>query len=226
MKKILTAAWPHTIPVLAGYLFLGIAFGILVTAKGHPIWLPILMSVLIYSGALEFASIPLLSTAFEPFSAFVMGLMISARHLFYGIPMLKKYQNAGKAKPFLIFALTDETFSIISTIEPPRDVATIPFYTTISFLDYLYWVLGTAIGALFGKLINFDTTGIDFALTALFIVLFLEQIKNREGLISGLTGLIASAVVLMIAGSEKMVIISMGVILLALILEKRVCFHD
>lgn len=226
MKDSFKAAWPHTIPVLAGYLFLGIAFGILVITKGFPVWYPVFMSVIIFSGALEFAAIPLLSAGFSPLSSFVMGLMISARHLFYGIPMLKKYQDAGKLKPFLIFSLTDETFSINSTIDPPDGIPGKYFYTAVSLLDYSYWVIGTTIGALFGKLIHFDTTGIDFALTALFIVLFLEQIKTKEGKISGLTGLLSSGAVLAIFGSANMVVIAMAVILLALLIERRVIFHD
>jgi len=221
MRKALKAAWRHTLPVLAGYVFLGIAFGFLVKTKGFPTWYPILMSIVIYSGALEFAAIPLLSAPFDPIGSFVMGLMISARHLFYGIPLLKKYKDAGKLKIPLMFMLTDETFSIASTIDPPEGVENRYFYSAISILNYSYWVGGTCLGALFGNVIRFDSTGIDFALTALFIVLFLEQIRTKEGLLSGFVGFISAFAVLALFGSEKMVVISMLVILIVLLAGKR-----
>lgn len=221
MRKALKAAWRYTVPVLAGYMFLGIAFGFLLKTKGFPTWYPILMSAVIYSGALEFAAIPLLSAPFDPLGSFVMGLMISARHLFYGIPLLEKYRNTGKWKNPLIFLLTDETFSIASTIDPPEGIENRYFYGVISVLDYFYWVGGTCLGALFGNVLRFDSTGIDFALTALFIVLFLEQIRTKEGLVSGFLGLGSAAAVLALFGSEKMVVISMVVILCALLLGKR-----
>lgn len=226
MGKAIKAAWRHTIPVMAGYVFLGITFGFLMKSKGFPTWYPIVMSLIIYSGALEFATIPLLSAPFDPFGSFVMGLMISARHLFYGIPMLKKYEDAGMLKAPLIFTLTDETFSVSSTINPPDGMAKKHFYTAISLLDYSYWVGGTTLGALCGQFISFDTKGVDFALSALFIVLFIEQAQTKEGKISGGIGLISTAVVLALFGSSNMVIISMAVILVALLVTKKGLSHD
>lgn len=219
-------ALPHTLPVFAGYVFLGIAFGFLVISKGFPAWYPVVMSVVIYSGALEFAAIPLLSLPFEPVSAFIMGIMLSVRHLFYGLPMLKKYSDAGMMKFPLIYTLSDETFSIASSVKPPEDVNKNLFYLVISVSDYLYWVLGTVIGSLFGNFIKLDTSGIDFVLTALFIVLFIEQIKTKEGKISGFSGLICSFAVLLVFGAENMVLISMVVILIALLASRRVLSDD
>ena len=216
------AAFPHTLPVMAGDLFLGIAFGLLVRTGGFPIWYPVVMSVCIYSGALEFAAIPLLTQPFDPFGAFIMGLMISARHLFYGIPMLQRYADAGKWKIPLIFTLTDESFSVLTTAEVPEGVRPTAFYAAVSLLHYAYWVTGSFLGALCGSLIRFNTEGIDFALNALFIVLFLEQIKTRAGAVSGAVGFVISAVVLAVFGSENMVLIALGALLAVLLLGKGV----
>lgn len=226
MKKNFKAVFVHTIPVLAGYIFLGIAFGLLVRTKGYPIWFPVIMSIVIFSGALEFAAIPLLSQPFDPLGSFILAFMISARHLFYGIPMLKKYKGIGASKPFLIFGLTDETFSILSTVDVPEGVKPKTFYFWVSFLNYLYWNTGTLIGTLFGNVVGDRAQGLDFALTALFIVLFVEQLKNKTGVISGFTGLIATAAVLMLFGSSNMVIISMIIIMIVLIGGRKVIDHE
>lgn len=177
-KNAFKAAWPHTIPVMAGYIFLGIAFGLLMRTKGYPAWYPIVMSLVIYSGALEFAAMPLIASVFNPIAGLVMGLSLGIRHLFYGIAMLGKYNDTGKAKPILAFTLTDETFSVNSLIEPPTGIDKTGFYLSVSLLNYFYWNLGTALGALFGDIIPFDLTGIDFALTALFIVMFMGQLEK------------------------------------------------
>ena len=209
----------HTIPVLAGYAFLGTAFGLLMRTKGYPAWLPILMSAVIYSGALEFAAVPVLAAAFDPIGSFVMGLMISARHLFYGIPMLEKYKRTGTSKAFLMFGLTDETFSVLTTENVPDGIAPKTFYLGVTALDFSYWVGGTAIGALLGSAITIDLTGIDFALTALFVVLFIEQISSENGKKSGFLGLVATATVLAFFGTESLVIIAMCVIFAALVVS-------
>lgn len=221
MKKAFAAAFPLTVPVLAGYLFLGITFGFLMKTGGYPVWYPVFMSLMIYSGALEFAALPLLSAPFDPLGAFIFAFMLSARHLFYGIALLGKYENTGFFKFPLLYLLTDETFSIAVSADAPEGVEKKHFYTAVSLLDYAYWVGGTAVGALFGQLLHFDTTGIDFALTALFIVLFLEQTKHRKSAFSGMIGLVCSAAVLFAFGSEKMVLISMGVILAVLFAAKK-----
>ena len=215
-----------TLPVMAGYIFLGIAFGLLVRTGGHPWWYPVVMSLFIYSGALEFAAVPLLSAAFDPLGSFFLSLLVSARHLFYGLPMLKKYRDTGTVRPFLIFGLTDETFSILSTVDPPEGMKPKLFYLGVTLLDFIYWNLGTLLGSFFGSLIPETVKGLDFALTALFIVLFLEQLKKEKGKISGFTGLLASAAVLILAGADNMIPVSMVVIILLLIVERRVIHHD
>lgn len=212
----------YTVPVLAGYGFLGFAFGLLVRTQGYSPLLPVVMSLIVFSGALEFAAVPMLSAAFDPISAFVIGIMLSVRHLFYGIPMLKKYDGTGKSKLFLIFGLTDEAFSILSANEVPEGVRPKSFYLWVTFLNYFYWVSFTALGALLGSLISFDLEGLDFALTALFIVLFLDQLKDRQGRISGFAGLIACAIVLMLVGSKAFVLVSMAAILVILLGGRKV----
>lgn len=221
-KKGLRQAFTYTLPVLAGYVFLGIAFGLILRAVGYPLWLPVLMSLLIYSGALEFAAVPLLAQPFSPLSTFLLGLMISARHLFYGIPMLGKYRNTGAEKPFLIFGLTDETFSLLSTVDVPEGMKPKSFYRLITLMHYFYWNLGTFLGALLGSILGNRLEGLDFALTALFIVLFLEQLKGKSGKISGVTGLIASAAMMLLFGSEKLVVLAMAAIAVLLTAGRRV----
>ena len=125
-------------------------------------------------------AITLLTTAFDPLQAFLLSVMVNARHIFYGLSLLGKYKGLGKVRAFLIYVLCDETFSLVSTLEPPEGVERRDFYFWISLLDYLYWIAGTALGGLVGNLITFDTTGLDFALTALFVVLFLEQWKKKS----------------------------------------------
>lgn len=197
----LKRAFRDTLPVLAGYVFLGFAFGLLMISKGYPAWYPIAMSVLIYSGALEYAAVPLVAGPLSLLSSFVMGLLLSVRHLFYGIPVMEKYNKAGKEKAFLIFGLTDETFSLLSTRADCGRV----YMTVVTGLNYLYWNIGTALGALLGTLLPIAPEGLDFALTALFLVMLLEQMKTREGIIGGVTGLVCAALALAFFGAGNLV---------------------
>ena len=216
----------YTLPVLAGYVFLGFAFGLLMRTGGFPVWTPIIMSVIIYSGALEFAAVPILSAAFDPFGAFIIGILLSARHLFYGIPMLKKYSGAGLSKIMLMFGLTDETFSILSSTDVPDGIKLKRFYMWITVLNYSYWITGTVLGAVFGSFVSLSAEGLDFALNALFVVLFTESINNRKGLLSGISGLAVSAAVLALFGKDLFIIISMAAILSILLAGRRVIDRD
>ena len=169
----LRAAFPATIPVMTGFLCLGTAYGLLMQSKGYgPGW-SVLMSAIAFGGSMQFVAVTLLTTAFDPVQAFLLSVMVNARHMFYGLSLLDKYKGLGKVRPFLIYVLCDETFSMVSTLEPPEGVARRDFYFWISLLDYLYWITGTALGGLLGSFLTFDTTGLDFALTALFVVLFI-----------------------------------------------------
>lgn len=220
-KRALAAAFPHTIPVLTGFLVLGMAYGILMQSKGYDTIWAVLMSAIAFCGSMQFVAITLLTVAFDPLQAFLMSLMVNARHLFYGISMLEKYRGLGKARAFLIYTLCDETFSISSSVEPPEGVARKQFYVCLSLLDYLYWILGTFLGGTVGSLLSFDTSGLDFVLTALFVVLFLEQIYKRENRSLGTMGLCTTAVCLYFFGSGNVVIPAMVSILAILLLGRN-----
>jgi 4-azaleucine resistance transporter AzlC len=173
---------------------------------------------------MQFVAITLLTTAFDPLQAFLLSCMVNARHLFYGLSMLEKYRGLGKVKPFLVYVLSDETFSLVSTVEPPTGVDRKWFYFAISLLDYLYWIAGTALGGLLGDFIPFDTTGLDFALTALFVVLFLEQWKKRENRMAGAIGICATLACLLVFGPENLVVPAMVVIVVILLGgRKKLC---
>ena len=224
LKIACKAAFPHTIPVLTGFLVLGMAYGVLMQTKGYETIWSVLMSAIAFCGSMQFVSSTLLTVAFDPISAFLLSIMVNARHLFYGISMLDKYKGVGKVRNFLIYTLCDETFSIASSVEAPKHVEKKYFYFFISFLDYIYWITGTAIGGILGSFITINTQGLDFVLTALFVVLFLEQLKHKENHISAMVGVIASIIALIIFKADNMVIPAMVLILVTLLVRrKRVC---
>lgn len=223
-QKAFISAFPHTVPVLTGFLMLGIAYGVLMQTKGYGTLWAVLMSAIAYCGSMQFVAITLLTVAFNPFQAFMLSLMVNARQLFYGISMLDKYKGLGKAKCFLIYTLCDETFSISSSITLPDGVNRKYFYLSISLLNYSYWVLGTALGGIVGNFITFNTNGLDFVLTALFVVLFLEQMKKKENRISGFIGLAGTIIGLSLFGANNLVIPSMLIILAILLAgRKKIC---
>ena len=223
-SQALSAAFPHTLPVLAGFLVLGIAYGMLMQEKGYgPQW-SVLMSAVAFCGSMQFVAITLLTTTFHPLEALILSLLVNARHLFYGLSMLEKYKGFGKVKAFLIYTLCDETFSIVSSVTPPEGVEAKYFYLSISLLDYLYWVFGTLLGGLLGGLMPFDMKGLDFALTALFVVLFLEQIKKKGNWILGLIGIACALLSRVIFGAENMVLPALAIILFTLLAgRKKLC---
>ena len=226
-RAALRAAFPATIPVMTGFLCLGVAYGMLMETKGYgPLW-SVLMSAVAFGGSMQFVAITLLTSVFDPLQAFLLSVMVNARHIFYGLSLLDKYKGLGKVRAFLIYVLCDETFSLVSTLEPPAGVERRDFYFWISLLDYAYWITGTALGGLVGNLITFDTTGLDFALTALFVVLFLEQWKKRENRPAGLIGIGCAAVSLAIFRADNMVIPAMVLILAVLLgLRSRLARRD
>lgn len=217
----LRAAFPYTVPVMTGYLCLGMAFGVLMKTSGYGVFWSVLMSLMCFAGSMQFLTITLLTTVFDPFQAFVLAIMVNARHIFYGLSVLDKYKGLGKVRAFLIFSLTDETFSLVSTLEPPEGVERRDFYFWISLLDYGYWVTGSAIGGLLGGLITFNTTGLDFALTALFVVLFMEQWKKKANRPAGLIGIGCPVVSLLVFGADNLVIPAMVLILAVLLGGRR-----
>ena len=215
------AAFPFTIPVLTGYLFLGLAYGILISSKGYSLLWIIPISIFTLAGAMQFVTVGMLALGFHPFSAFVMTLMVNARHIFYGISMLTKFEGTGKYKPYLIFGLTDETFSILSTIEPPEHVDRNRFLFFVTLLDHSYWVVGGALGGLAGSLFQINVAGIDFVLTALFVVIFLNQWDATENHLPVLLGIAGSLVCLLLFGPSGFIIPSMVVILTSVTLLRK-----
>lgn len=206
-------AFPKTVPVMAGYLVLGAAYGILMKVNGYGIGWAVFISVLVYAGSLQYLGISFFTAMVNPWYAFLMSLMLNARHLFYGISMLDKYKGTGRAKPYLIFALTDETFSVVCNENVPEGISKSRVYFFISLLDQLYWILGTLIGGLAGSVITFNTSGMDFALTALFTVIFVDQWKSGEGHKPALAGIIASAACVFFLGKDVFIIPAMFLIL-------------
>lgn len=221
LGRTLAAAFPHTVPVLTGYLVLGMAYGVLMQAKGYGAIWAFLMSAVAFCGSMQFVAITLLTGTFDPVGAFLMSLMVNARHLFYGVSMLGKYRGMGWAKVPLVYTLSDETFSIVSSVEPPEGMRARDFYLAVSVLDYIYWVGGSVLGALAGKFIRFDTTGLDFALTGLFVVLFIEQVKNPENRRSGVIGMACTVAALAVFGADKLVIPAMILVLVVLLLGRK-----
>ena len=222
MKKTLSTAFSATLPVMAGYLILGFGFGIIMKANGFSTALAAAMSIFIYAGSMQYVAISLMTGGATLVTTALTTLTVNIRHLFYGISMLEKYQNAGKAKPYLIFALTDETYSLVCgelpNIAPEEHVN---YRFLVSILNHLYWIIGSVAGAVAGSLIQFNSQGIDFALTALFLTVFTDQwlTSKRHG--PALIGLGASVASLLLFGGDNFLIPAMTIIALALCLYKK-----
>jgi 4-azaleucine resistance transporter AzlC len=217
-RMALEAAFPHTLPIMAGFLFLGMAYGIYAHSLGFSFVYPMVMALTIFAGSMEFVAMDLLLGAFNPLGAFLLALMVNARHLFYGIAMLDKYRNTGKKEGYLIFGMCDESFSINCTAAIPGGVDAGWFMFFVTLLNQIYWVLGATLGGLMGNIIPFNTQGLDFVMTALFIVLFLEQWFKEKNHASALIGIVVSVAALILLGGSAFIIPAMIVILALLIL--------
>jgi len=219
--KALKAAFPLTIPIFAGYILLGSAYGILMSSKGYGLIWTVLMSLIVFAGSMQFVALTLLTTAFNPIAALFITLTVNVRHLFYGISMLGRYKDSGKFKPYLIFGLTDETFSIVCSTEPPPGVNRNYFMFFITLLDHTYWVLGSALGGLIGAMIGFNTKGLDFVLTALFVVIFIGQWKEQPEHRPAIIGVACSLLCLVIFGASSFIIPAMLSILAVLTIYRN-----
>jgi 4-azaleucine resistance transporter AzlC len=225
-KKALKAAFPYTIPIFAGFWFLGLAYGIYMNVSGFSFVYPMVMSVVIFGGSLEFVAVEMLLSPYAPVQTLIMTLLIQARHLFYGISMLEKFKNMGWKKFYLIFGMCDETFSINYTADIPEDVDRGWFMFFVTLLNQIYWVSGSTIGGLLGSLIHFNTDGISFVMTAMFVVIFMEQWMKEQHHVSAYIGLGVSAACLLLFGADSFMIPTMVVIIALLAafrkpLEKR-----
>jgi len=216
----LATAFPHTLPIMAGFLFLGMSYGIYMQSKGFSFLYPMLMSITIFAGSMEFAAVNLLLGAFDPLQAFFMTLLVNARHLFYGISLLDKYRGTGIKKLYLIFGLCDESFSINCSVAPPKNVDKNEFMFFITLLNQCYWVAGATMGGIFGNFISFNTKGIEFVMTAMFVVIFLENWLKEKNHLSSLIGILLPVLCLIIFSKDGYIIPSMLAIMAALILLK------
>ena len=224
--KAFKAAFPYTLPIFAGFWFLSLAYGIYMNASGFSFVYPMLMSLLIFGGSLEFVAVEMLLSPFSPISVIIMTLLIQARHIFYGISMLDKFKGTGVKKLYLIFGMCDETFSINYSAKIPPDVDRGWFMFFVTLLNHFYWVSGATIGGLVGSLFTFDTSGISFVMTAMFVVIFLDQWLKEKNHTAAYIGLAVSVICLLIFGSESFLIPTMVTItaILAIIrkpLEKK-----
>lgn len=221
-KKAFKAAFPKTIPVMAGYLFLGFGFGLLLQSKGYSFWWAILMCITIYGGSMQYVAVDLLSGGASLITTAIMTLMIHARHLFYGLSMLVKYRDVGKAKPYLLFGMTDETYSLVCTTEVPEGIHKNAYYFWITLLDQMYWIIGSTMGAVFGQFVNMNTAGVEFSMTSLFVVIITQNLLKQESRIPAIIGICVSLISLLIFGADNFLIPAMIGISIALIAFKPI----
>ena len=216
--KALRAAFPHTLPIFAGFWFLGLAYGIYMNVSGFSFIYPMLMSLTIFGGSLEFVAVTMLLAPFAPVQTFVMTLLIQARHLFYGISMLDRFKGLGWKRFYLIFGMCDETFSINYTAEIPENVDRGWFMFFVTLLNHMYWFTGATVGGVVGSLLQFNTEGLDFVMTAMFVVIFMEQWMKERKHYTALIGLGSALACRLLLGADSFMIPTMGCILALLAL--------
>ena len=217
-RKLLAAAFPVTVPVLMGYLAIGMAFGLMLQSIGYGVGWAVLMSVLIYAGSGQYLGVSLLAAGASLTQTAFLTLMVNFRHLVYGLSMLEKFRGMGPRKLYMIFSLTDETYALLSSAKAPEGVDEHGFCFAVALLDQSYWVLGSAIGSLLGSALGFNTTGVDFAMTALFLVIAVGQWKSAGSHLPALLGGAATLASLVLAGAEDMLLPPPAIIVIALTL--------
>jgi 4-azaleucine resistance transporter AzlC len=218
--RTLRAAFPVTVPVLFGYIAIGIPFGLMLVKAGYPWWLSPIMSLLMYAGAGQYISIGLFSAGVPLTGLLVTMLAVNIRHIVYGLSLIGQFREAGRWKPYLVFSLTDETYAILTGVMVPQNIKPGSFYGTIALLDQSYWVAGSVIGALAGAFIPFSFTGIDFALTALFAVLLIDQLKKSRDPLPALIGIACAVLALAIVGPKNMLITALTASLAVLVIAR------
>ena len=209
-RSLLKTAFLDTVPVMTGYLFLGFGFGIYLHENGYGLIWSLAMSLFIYAGSMQYVAVSLITGGASLMTTALTTLMVNARHLFYGISMVDAYKGTSKKKPYLIFALTDETYSLVS--QYPRHADRHSYYFLVSLLDQIYWVTGSALGSLVGSMIPLNYEGIDFVLTALFVTIFVEQWVSTKNHLPAIIGVASSVLCLILFGAEIFLIPSMVLI--------------
>lgn len=220
-KSAVRTAFLDTVPVLTGYVFLGFGFGILMYQSGYSVLWSAAMSLFIYAGSMQYMTVSLLTGGAGVLTAALTTLVVNARHLFYGISMVDAYKRAGKKKPYLIFALTDETYSLVSKNQVPEGMSRHSYCFLVSLLDQIYWIAGTVLGSLAGFLLPINYKGIEFVLTALFVTIFVEQWLSTKNHAPAIIGVASTALCLLIFGKDVFLIPSMVIIALALTLMRK-----
>ena len=220
-KKAFRRAFPYTIPVLTGYLFIGIAFGVMYAEKGYSFLWAILMSVMVYAGSGQYLAVNFFVPGISFVQVIFLTFMVNVRHIFYGISLLEKFNKMGIKRWYMIFGLTDETYSLLCTTNVPKDVDENKFLFAISVMDHSYWVLGSAIGAIAGTVLPIISEGIDFAMTALFVVIFIEQWMDRKNRVPEIIGVIVAIVALILFGASNFVLPAMLAIVALLFVGRK-----
>lgn len=220
-RTALGPAFQASIPIMAGYGFLGFTYGVYMYELGFNFLYPLLLAITVYAGSAEFLLGNMLVGSFQPLQAFLMVLMVNARHLFYGLTMLERYKGLGWKKFFLIFGMSDETFAVNSSIEPPAGIDRGWYLLWITWLDETYWVIGATIGGLVGPLLTFNLRGLDFVLTAMFTAIFADNWLKEKDHTSSVSGLVLTGLCLIIFGADRFIIPSMVVMLVFLTLIRK-----
>lgn len=209
MRNEVRYAFQKTSPVMLGFLFLGAGYGIYMHKLGFNFLYPLLMAATIFAGSVEFVIGNLLVQSFQPLTVFILTALVNSRHIFYGITMLKKYSNTGKLKPILIFGMCDESFSLNATLKVPDSLDRSYVYFYITAFNYFSWVAGAGLGGLLGRVINLNLAGLDFVMTALFIVLFTEQLKNARTQRDALIGLAFAIICLLFCNKNVFLLVTL-----------------
>ena len=220
-KKLLRIAFLDTVPVMTGYVFLGFGFGILMQNCGYGVLWSGAMSLFIYAGSMQYVAVSLFTSGASLLTAAVTAFMVNARHLFYGISMVDAYKGMGRKKPYLIFGLTDETYSLVSQLQLPQGISRSGYCFLVTLFDHCYWVVGTVLGALAGTLLPINYEGVDFALTALFVTIFVEQWLSTKNHWPAIIGVAVTALCLILFGTEIFLIPSMLIIAASLTLMRK-----
>lgn len=220
-RKTLRYAFRQSLPVLAGYTVLGMGFGVLLRQAGYEWWWAMVMSLTIFSGSMQYVAVDLLTTGASVVATAVMTVMVNIRYLFYGVSMLERYRGAGPEKPYLIAALTDENYSIICSAALPEGVSERWFRLLLCAMTHCYWIFGSVLGDVLGGAFQFNSAGIEFSMTALFVVIFVEQWQKTKQHLPAVTGVLITLVCLLVFGPESFLIPSMAAITAALFIERR-----
>ena len=220
-KNLLKTVFIRTIPIMTGYVVLGIGFGVLLQKAGYSwIW-ALVMGLTMYSGTMQYVGVDLLSSGASVITTAIMALVVNARYIFYGLPMIDRYKGSGWKKPWLIFGLTDENFALLCSTEAPEGSSDHLYCLLVTIFDHCYWMIGCVLGVLLGSAMKFNTTGIEFVMTALFITVFVDQWRETKQHIPALAGIGVTLICLLIFGKENFLIPSMVLIVVVLSLFKN-----